>query len=600
MDDCLSDSQKKRFPSPRLVSKFLVLDADGSKYEFCYFEHPMFRHFLCMSSCHLGKSWKHHISKLGLSKIDARKLLCVLYRFALTTTICDGEELDLRMKSIILFAMKLCGLEPNQDHAALPSHVRFGNDSCSQSVHGLTEEEIRPDVAEMLEHLCDEIESESDEDVPSGERLSQEMDKMCRAYLDKGQKSGGNQEILSKIRSMQNKKEMGGKSKPLVTTLFVAEVMHSIFASADLWLQAIACQGFTMGRKSSAWSESMNSAIRRHIERLDDGTLSLDEVILKIMDWSKGLCEKSFSFYQAPASMSTVKNINPKHVDVLNKFVSVFAVSEIDKILGESEDICTFQAGNWVGRDDHPAYRKKLDFILERYGIEWCEVRFCRPQKRAPSAPTSYPRESDRAEKLSACSCAVNFHEPSPAVAIYFPAAQSKCKIPFLDDPDMLSDGIVLMCPCQKQNAAGLPCHHICQYVFRSATRYIKNLVWLCNPFFIRGHEIEESLAVVAEQSVDTSPVVISTQSAAKKTRFRSKGVAHFPVLQDDLEISREKSDLTRSIPLNDCGQDGPSTVLRPVLLCAFFYCSSVLTQKSPLTRLKSLVRSVLHRILLR
>ena len=277
--------------------------------------------------------------------------------------------------------------------------------------------------------------------------------------------------------------------------------MHSIFESADLWLQAIACQGFTMGRKSSSWSESENASIRQLLETLRRKNRTLDEVVSEIMVWARDQCNKAFIKYQESATPTTCQlPLQDEKLLEMNQLLSCFAVTEIFRIWGEAQSICVFSSDSkTLSRETHgPAFLGKVDAIADFYRIPYDEITFLEPVSRIQPKVKRYPgRDSARAEKLAACSEAVATTEPMPSIAVYRP--KTICRIPFLNVGDEFRDGIALFCVCQKTTSAGIPCHHLCQFIFGTGKVFIRNLVWLCHPVFIRGRVMEESSVLVAE-----------------------------------------------------------------------------------------------------
>jgi hypothetical protein len=537
--------QGTRFPPPKLVFKRLILDSAGEAYDFIYFEHVQFRQFLCMSPPHLGKSWKRAIAKLKLTKEDSNKLLSVLYFFAMNSTLREPEEIDARMESIIYYAIQLAGLDLDKEAAKLPDHVRFsqtrrsGSDAVDMrsDVPAILHGHDTREVAKVFEEMCVEIETDSESEDDSSE-IRQHYDSpdtnqhitdlVQQIHQCQDTSSESAQNTYEKIKKLSRKKGAPKKKTTAPAAIdcrFVASVMHSIFASADLWLQSIACQGFTMGRKSSSWSESENASIRLLLETLSRKNRTLDEVVIEIMVWARDQCNKAFLKYQESATQTTCRlPLQDEKLFEMNQFLSCFAVMEILRILGEAQDICVFSSDSKrVSRETQsPAVLAKVDAIAHFYRIPHDEIFFLEPVSRMQPRVKPYPgRDSARAEKLAACSEAVASTEPMPSIAVYRP--KDICRIPFLKVGENFRDGIALFCKCQKTTSAGLPCHHICQFVFGTGKVFIRNLVWLCHPVFIRGRETEEPSVFVAEPA--SAEVQCSSRNNSPVSNEKDQGI---------------------------------------------------------------------------
>jgi hypothetical protein len=500
---------------PTLQSRMLVLEADGTQQEFVYFCHAENKEILCLAPPHVPASWKVHLGRLPISDENRDILERRIWSFALKTHICSLHELDAEWEEMTESALRMEHLPELLCSYSLPEKLRLGVAAMGVphlvqgDVHDLPEISnlVKQASAETLERL------KSCQDPKSLESMQFKLKGLTRAACRSELRA---KEITSLIESVQDiseeirkiiEKSSTSQSKTRIVPVCqsdpaqcsqpsaasiresVIAVMQKIYKKAPFWCQRITCMGFTMGAKASSWSEALNSAIRKLVPIFLTAKrhYGLDSFVKDIDDWVDRLCERAYTVNQSRPKPPKRSELIPQERSELQSVLSNAAVDAIESLAlgGGTDERWTFSAERKVELCDVPVeMQNSVNMICKKYGIELSEFRYFQPRSKVCSSPSLADPKTWN-EMVDAASKRINALNV-PIVAVHFPS--SECLIPCLKR--CKAHGFVLFCSCQRQTATGLPCTHQLAWILDRESRSMKNIVWLCHPTFIRGHDV--------------------------------------------------------------------------------------------------------------
>jgi hypothetical protein len=514
-----------------LVSRDTVLDKDGTTLRSVYFSHEDRRECICQAPCH--KPWSGQLDNLNLSS-EKRKLLDArIYGFSLKTEVCDEEVLDREWELLTIYAMELAGVpEAMRSRYVLPDRHRLGR---SVLRHGVSLPSLGNGEAVGCDALADLVVFTEE----SHAELVEKMKHLTTRFFQSADQLSANglQEVVKEMNSISIKLRGIGKKKRYSRNAhlsrfdLISMCLEKVYHLAPLWCQRILCSGFTMGRKSSSWSESINASIRRMAPRA--GFLKNNYGLTKFVpDFDKYVdthCDRSFAL-KSVKTTQPVSTFLEKDISTIKAYLSPYAVSTILHRANEGYQSYTFKEGSSLDKETIPAaMRSKVSALCREFGVSEGddEIRYCKVSsllagvacRCTSGAPLSSDKEHTDENLLLKASLQVNTSE-GPVVAIYTPAAA--CNI------DLLSSlkEIVLYCSCQEQTSSGLPCPHQLRWILDVAPRAMQNIIWLCNPTFLRGYSVPPigsiSVSALVENPMPGESVSRDCQDSIRGRRKRN------------------------------------------------------------------------------
>ena len=468
------------------------MDADDSTFMSYYFCHPGETEVLCQAPPHTP--WKQPIASLNLSKDKESLLNSRIQQFSSSTEICSFKDLDKEWLAIVKYAMSLAGVT-EQEIQSYVLHYKL--DPGSQALEGSASSSagvaVEPSWIAPNAHECAQ---------DSLAHLIQQRQELA-AIICQTKKRIKALETAEKLclvsENWRRQRKTAKYSYGAQTTGFdkVSHAMDAVYRLAPFWCQRLCCRGFTSGRKSSSWSEAINSQIRSSVSPkfvVAKHAFGLSKFVPKFDLFVDGLCQTSFE--------SKIKNSNlpggifgPEDISFLQKYLSHHAVSEIQKNAGISTHSCTFHSLSEIfsplcKQDVSTEMLSRVNQLCAPFGIEDNELKFYRVY----------------------CSSASDSSEVGESVICVYKAADGMpSKIDYFIEPAEKNHGVVIFCSCQKQVSCGLACPH--QLRFIQESRSLRNVVWLTHPTFIIGYEKQNA----AQQQFTSSRCV--TRNEQQSTR---------------------------------------------------------------------------------
>ena len=521
---------------PEFFQQRVVLDLDHSECEFHFWRHEPYFELLCLGPTHMPKSWKKQISKLKLSPDYEKHLLSLIWNFALKTELCDCNDLDSEWEALTRVALRMAGFTNFDDLILLPRDLRLSTKTSFEATHSdepslasgsghqdtrsavEVESIILSDIMRCLDSIAVEMDSLKSTAVPSGNKLQllkAELDavalKICQRGVELESTTSSSLTSLCRVqKKIQKAKKKTAKQDQVVsvTRELVLDVMQHIYKLSHTWCQRLVCSGHTMRRKSSTWSEILNSSIKRYVKSRNmlSGTYLLSSFIADVDQWVYESYEKSFLANKIGRDKPS-QILNQVHVSILQQALCNGALNKlIDELFPN-----TIQGEYSVSSAELPktalckTMKTRVDVFQQSFKILDSEVKYFHvsPQNKhhvwkshgtLDDASTYDFTESD--DKVHRCldqaSCIANHNSSGSILAVYYPSDEG-CKIPFFNWSRPPGYGIPFFCSCQRQTASGLPCEHMLSYILlpkHGSPRSVWNIIWLCHPAFIRGHMV--------------------------------------------------------------------------------------------------------------
>lgn len=528
---------------PELVKHQVILDLDHSQCELHFWRHERYKELLCLGPTHMAKSWKKQISKLKLSAENEKHLLALIWRFALQTELCDCSELDSEWEALTRVALRMAGFTSVDDLILLPHDLRLSTktsfeanhtESSQASVAGIQqaisfesagdeESILLADIIRSLESIAveaDSLKCAGVSDADKLERLKAELDivikKICQngVELESGTASSSSLTTLSKLQTKVCKmKDKPAKVDQIVTRELVMKAMQHIYKLSHTWCQRLVCGGHTMQRKSSTWSEILNSSIKRYVKSRNmlSGTYLLSSFVADVDQWVHELFENAYNKNKFTLGKSS-HILNEVHVSLLEQVLCNGALNKLlytllpNAIKGEYTVSSAALPRDALCRtmNTRVGVFKKLFNIIDPE-IKYLNVkpkyklwRSCDFLEGASSSSFAEGGDDKVQNGLDQTSRIASHTLSGSTLAVYFPSAE-ECKIPFFSQSRPSGYGIPFFCSCQRQSSSGLPCEHMIAYILlpnEVAPRSMWNIIWLCHPAFLRCH----MLASVSER----------------------------------------------------------------------------------------------------
>jgi hypothetical protein len=515
---------------PVLFQQRVVLDLDNSECDLHFWRHERYLELLCLGPTHMAKSWKKQISKLKLSADNEKHLISLIWRFALRTELCDCDELDSEWEELTRVALRMAGITKYDDLVLLPRDLRL---STKTSFASQTEEVGQSSVSSHQDAECsrddesillaeiiqcvDSISVRVDElksaDVQSGDKiqlLKAELDavllKICRRGVELESESTCLLTSFSRLNGkIQKNRKKPAKEDQVVTDGLVLEVMQHIYSLSHTWCQRVVCSGHTMQRKSSTWSEILNSSIKRHVKSRNmlNGTYMLSSFVSDVDQWVHELFQKSFLGNKMGLDKSS-QILNHTHVSILQQVLCNGALNKLidtlipNTVQGEYSVIAELSKSTLCR-----TMKTRLSAFQKSFEILDPEVKFFQvtPKhhlwkccgKRDDASTREFTQADDKVHScLDLASKIANRNSLGSTLAVYFPSGE-QCKITFFNKSRPPGFGIPFFCSCQGQPSSGLPCEHMLAYILlpnHKIPRSVWNIIWLCHPSFMRCHMV--------------------------------------------------------------------------------------------------------------
>lgn len=478
-----------------------------------------------MAPTHLPKSWKRQIAKMNLSSENQKILLGKVWSFALRMEICDYAALDMEWEAITRFALSLAQVEPEGDLVLLPAHLRLAHQASFSGISSSapidtrdfqTQLKLYQNITECLDLIAERVEK-----AKSATRLDQQSVQSLRSqllHIAEQICSAGvqdeNLETMMAIHRELHKRTRGqqkgstnattgpkSSSGSAVTAEIVVSAMQNIYSLARCWCQRVTCQGFTMQRKSSTWSEISNNSIRSFISpsKRMNGEYSLSSFIMDVDQWIHRQFELS---YQANKVTYRFKSdiLSDHHVTLLQQVLCNGATSDVlNKVL------CSTMKNEFTVHDSEELeltslcsiFRKRAGEFMKRFDIETSEVKCFKATSmpvalKQPSTGTGPAEDIDQEHIDQVHASLQQVSEIASAggavLAVYFPG-DGGCKIPFFNQDRPVGHGVPFFCSCMQHTASGLPCPHMMAWILRKP-RSVWTVIFLSHPAFIRGHPV--------------------------------------------------------------------------------------------------------------
>uniref|UniRef100_A0A7S0MJE6 Uncharacterized protein n=1 Tax=Cryptomonas curvata TaxID=233186 RepID=A0A7S0MJE6_9CRYP len=353
--------RKPGITEPTLVSKRIKLDLDQSICEFDFWRHPKYFESLCMAPTHLPKSWKRQIAKLNLSPENQKILLGRVWLFALRMELCDYAALDMEWESITRFALALAQVEPERDLVLLPAHLRLAHQALFSGISASappidsqdqqTQFKLYTNVTECLDYIAERVgkeKSASRIDLQNVQSLQREILHVASKICSAGVQDENLEYMMAIHRELQKRTRGRGQQKgsknanterssssgSAVTSEIVVSAMQNIYSLARCWCQRVTCQGFTMQRKSSTWSEVSNNSIKTYISpsKRMNGEYTLSSFIMDVDQWIHRQFELSYQANKITYKFET-DVLSDQHVTLLQQALCNGATSDVLKVL---------------------------------------------------------------------------------------------------------------------------------------------------------------------------------------------------------------------------------------------------------------------------
>jgi hypothetical protein len=518
---------------PELSRQRMTLDLDGSECDFHSWSHDRYYELLCMGPTHIPKSWKNQIAKLKLPSDKAKLLLSLIWKFALMTELCDCNQLDAEWEEITRTALRLAGFSTFDDLTLIPDKFCLAlKNPCQDTEAGLelssdgastawVHEAAPLEIVELVDSISSGIRSLNDESTSEGEILQDLRSKLDVVLMEISQKRSQSelQQKCSKIavqriqQSFQKGKGQKGngtasKDTPMVTRELVLEAMQHIYSLAHTWCQRIVCSGHNMQRKSSTWSEILNSSIKRYVEvkKFLGGTYMLSHFVADVDQWTHNLFEKSYAKSRIFLDLSS-QILSPVHVCLLEQVLCQGALKKLLSTLlpkAIQKEYCISKCDQHFEKSVCKTMKSRLNIFKRTFNVDDFEVQFFRVKSKVDIDYKTIYQGSLRISRggemteghdvvngcLQEASRLAASTSTGSVLAVYFPT-DGACKIPFFNQTRPRGSSIPFFCSCQQQPSSGLPCEHMLAYILQpdmEFPRSVWNIIWLCHPTFIRGH----------------------------------------------------------------------------------------------------------------
>jgi hypothetical protein len=514
---------------PELFTQRCVLDLDNSECDFHFWRHERYFELLCLGPTHMAKSWKKQISKLKLSADKEKYLLSMIWKFALETELCDCNELDAEWEALTRVALRLAGFEGCEDLVLLPHHNRLSTKTCfevshtdvRQVSHSERDDVLLANIMQCLDSIEIRVASLKSAGVSNHDEvlsLKAELNavalKICQHGVELDSESTSSLTALSKVqRKIQKRMEKPAEAHTAVTPELVLKVMRHIYSLSHTWCQRLVCSGHTMQRKSSTWSEILNSSIKSYVKtrNMISGTYKISQFVTDVDQWVHELFEKSFIKNKIQHEKCS-QILNPVHVSILEQVLCNAALNKLlDTLLPN-----TIQGEYAVSRSEvlkdslRKTLKNRVAVFLKSFDILESEIKYFNVKPKNTFKWKSYgPKDRSGGcdlavaddqvcHYLEIASKIANSNGGGSTLAVYFPSGE-KCKISFFNQSRPSGYGVPFFCSCQQQSASGLPCEHMLAYILlpnhdipqnRDIPRSVWNIIWLCHPAFLRGYMI--------------------------------------------------------------------------------------------------------------
>ncbi len=482
-----------------------MLDVDGSILKTYFFSHASDKEILAQDPRHVP--WKGQLEMLPLSAENRSLLNSRIFQFSLKTHLVSLAQLDREWIEITKFALKLAGVSALEYRMySLPSDVRLGGTESDVFSGQQLEEAIEPSVVELTDAI--------DWSIATRTQLKHKFQELTTA-LCSSESTVNDVSMQALLREMEHvsislsrlKHKKGRRRESLL--MLVSKRMEKIYRLAPYWCQRICCQGFTMARKSSSWSEAINSMIRRDIvpERVIlRHSFGMLDFIQAFDSWVDQLCNKAYLAYRdnkkshkvqaARVSNRGVHLFTPEQESQLDRFVTAKALHTIIQNSVIQHHNFTFLRSSELSKESVSSeIRERVSALCSCMGIreQSEQIKYLKPNPICVQATPIRCIDSDFVDPLVAKATLEVNKDCDAVLAVYIPSLEDGCVINSFNSlwEKQVPLEIVLYCSCQQGTSRGLPCQHQLQYIILSPSRNMDNIIWLCHPTYLRGHRAQ-------------------------------------------------------------------------------------------------------------